>query len=56
MESEAATVAAIVVSLRPIMTKAQDDDLPDDPDLRVYKEQLTEVERDIGRGLCAAAP
>lgn len=45
------TVAAIVVTLRPIMTSAHVSEARDDPDLRVYKEQLIEVERDISRGL-----
>ncbi|MGI9479192.1 MAG: c-type cytochrome biogenesis protein CcmI [Hyphomicrobiaceae bacterium] len=48
------TVVAIVVSLRPVMAAAQPDDAADDSDLRVYKEQLAEVERDIGRGLLTA--
>lgn len=46
------TVAATVYALRPVLTAASADAGPEDnPDLRVYKEQLGEVDRDIARGL-----
>ncbi len=50
------TVAATVYALRPVLTTAPagDADAGDNPDLRVYKEQLGEVDRDIARGLLTA--
>lgn len=45
------TVAVTIVTLRPILAGASIGAATDDPDQRVYKEQLAEVERDIERGL-----
>jgi cytochrome c-type biogenesis protein CcmH len=45
------TAAVTIVTLRPILARAPTPTVTDDPDQRVYKEQLAEVERDIERGL-----
>ena len=48
------TVAVIVATLRPVMQATEHDSNPDSADLQVYKDQLAEVDRDIGRGLLTA--
>ncbi len=45
------TVAATVYSLRPVLMNTRQADPEDDSDLRVYKDQLAEVDRDIRRRL-----
>lgn len=48
------TVAAAVYSLRPVLGDTGQGERDDAADLRVYKDQLTEVDRDVRRGLLSA--
>lgn len=48
------TVAVVVATLRPIMQQEVWHDQPINADLDVYKQQLSEVDRDVARGLLSA--
>lgn len=48
------TVAATAYSLRPVLSDTRQGERDDAADLRVYKDQLAEVDRDVRRGLLSA--